>query len=178
MEAKLAVGVATVNSHLEPLYVVDVVGFDELYRCEYPGLFAVATAMVGRMNDADDLVQDTMVKALVNWRRVRRLERPGGWCHKVLQNVCRNWSRRRRVEARFLARQPHRERHVNGPSGDALAFCQAIHRLPTRPRSVVALYYVGEHSVAEVASILGVPEGTVRSDLSRARVVLRAELGV
>jgi DNA-directed RNA polymerase specialized sigma24 family protein len=43
---------------------------------------------------------------------------------------------------------------------------------------VVALYYVGDRSVAEIASILDVPEGTVRSDLTRARLVLATQLGV
>ena len=178
MDAKLNARGATVTFEAEPIYVRELVGFDELYRREYPALFGVATAMAGGARDADDLVHDTMVKALVHWRRVQRLARPGGWCHKVLLNICRNWRRHRSVETRFLARQPRHEEWTNGPSGEALAFCQAIHRLPTRPRSVVALYYIGDHSVAEVASMLGVPEGTVRSDLSRARVVLRAELGV
>jgi len=178
MDVKLAVGVTDVSLEPASLYVAESVGFDELYRREYPALFGVATAMAGGMNDADDLVQDTMVKVFANWRKVRRLERPGGWCHRVLLNICRDWYRRRRVEDRFLSRQSRAEQFTNGPSGDALAFCQAVHRLPSRPRAVVALYYVGDHSVAELASVLGVPEGTVRSDLSRARIVLAAELGL
>jgi RNA polymerase sigma factor (sigma-70 family) len=178
MDATVAIGVAGVSTESTPLYVAESIGFDELYRREYPGLYAVALTMAGGMNDPDDLVQDTMVKAFVHWRKVRRLERPGGWCHRVLLNLCRDWYRRRRIEARFVSRQRRVEPFTAGPSGDALAFCQAVHRLPTRPRAVVALYYVGDHSVAEVASILGVPEGTVRSDLSRARLVLAAELGV
>jgi DNA-directed RNA polymerase specialized sigma24 family protein len=42
---------------------------------------------------------------------------------------------------------------------------------------VVTLYYAGDRSVAEVASIVGVPEGTVKSDLARARIALRTDLG-
>ncbi len=159
-------------------YVVECTAFDDLYRREYPGLHAVAAAMAGGMNDADDLVQDTMVKVFVNWRRVQRLERPGGWCHRVLLNICRNWYWRRRSESRFLSRQRRHEPIVSGPSPETIAFCQALRLLPTRPRAAVALYYLGDRSVSDVASILGVPEGTVRSDLSRARVVLSAELGV
>ena len=105
VDAKLALSVRHVTFESDPLYVAQADEFDEFYRREYPGLFGVATAMAGGMNEADDLVQDTMVKALVNWPKVRRLERPGGWCHRVLLNVCRDWYRRRRVEVRFWSRQ-------------------------------------------------------------------------
>jgi len=178
MSATFFNGASTVNSDdgLSPVEVS--VPFEDFYRREYPSLFAVAATMSGGMNGAEDLVQDTMLRTYVNWRRVQRLERPGGWCHRVLVNLCRNWHRRRVNESSFLARQRRTEPATGGPSGDTLAFCQAVRRLPSRPRSVVALYYIGDRSVADVALILGVPEGTVRSDLTRARVVLAAELGV
>ena len=59
-----------------------------------------------------------------------------------------------------------------------MAFWAAVRTLPTRPRLVVSLYYALEHTTPEVASILGVPEGTVRSDLTRARLALAKQLGV
>lgn len=62
-----------------PELVVDPVGtlgFDAVYRREYPGLIAVATALAG--DDAEDLVQDAMVRALVRWDKVARLERQVG----------------------------------------------------------------------------------------------------
>lgn len=64
-----------------------------------------------------------------------------------------------------------------GPSAQSIVFWDAVRRLPERPRSVVTLYYAGDHPVAEVARILDVPEGTVRSDLTRARAALARELG-
>lgn len=82
---------------LEPLYVVDAGPFDTFYRREYPGLRAVAAALSGT-EVADDLVQDTMLRAPVQWRRVSTLERPGGWCQRVLLNVCRSLYRRRRSD--------------------------------------------------------------------------------
>ena len=167
IDAKILVGATDVA--MEPLtgYVLDTVGFGELYRREYPALHAVATALTGMMN-SEDLVQDTMVKALVHWRKVQRLERPGGWCHRVLVNACRGWWRRRRTEAAYLSSQPRRPASQDGPSADVLAFWSAVRDLPTRPRQAVALYYAADRSTAEIASILDVPEGTVRSDLARA----------
>lgn len=148
--------------------------FDDLYRHEYPGLVAVATALSGY--DGEDLVQDAMVKALVNWERVSRLQRPGGWCHRVLVNLCRSRWRRRMTEARFLGRLRREEPVAPEPSVEVMAFWMAVRELPERPRLAVTLYYAGDRSVAEVASILDVPEGTVRSDLTRARAALTREL--
>lgn len=156
-------------------YVVDHTDFTSVYTREYPALHAVAVAMVGYPT-SEDVVQDTMFKALVNWQRVRRLERPGAWCHKVLLNFCRSLWRRERVARRYRSGLRHGATWTDGPSADVVAFWDAVRTLPTRPRAAVALYYGADRTTAEVAAILGVPEGTVRSDLARARVVLAREL--
>lgn len=148
--------------------------FADFYRLEYPGLLAVATALSGA--EGEDLVHDAMVKALLHWNRVSRLERPGGWCHRVLVNRCRSWWRRKRTEASFLARQRRDEPSAPELSAETIAFWTAVRQLPSRPRLVVTLYYAADRTTAEVASILDVPEGTVRSDLSRARLALTREL--
>jgi RNA polymerase sigma-70 factor (ECF subfamily) len=150
--------------------------FEDLYRDEYPGLVAVALAMTGDNRDSEDLVQDTMVKAFIRWDRVGGLERPGAWCHRVLLNACRSKLRRRRYEQRFVARARRDELVSAGPSADVVAFWEVVRSLPSRPRMVVTLFYAGDHPIAEIASILDCPEGTVRSDLSRARVVLAEQL--
>ena len=161
-----------------PMDLVTVTrGFEDLYRVEYPGLVAVARAITGDLRDGEDLVQDTMVKTFVQWGRVGRLERPGAWCHRVLLNACRSRLRRRRTERLFVDRLRRKEPVSQGPSPDVVAFWTVVHTLPTRQRMVVALYFAGDRTAPEIASILGCPEGTVYSDLSRARVVLAEELG-
>jgi RNA polymerase sigma-70 factor (ECF subfamily) len=109
---------------------------------------------------------------------VRLLDRPGGWCHRVVINRCRSRWRRKRTEARFTARLRREHPTTPEPSADVLAFWGAVRDLPERPRFAVTLYYAGDRTTAEVAAILDVPEGTVRSDLSRARVALARELGL
>lgn len=152
----------------EPIELtIAVTSFEDLYLREYPGLVAVATALSGY--DGEDLVQDAMVRALANWEKVQQLERPGGWCHRVLVNLCRSRRRRQVTEARFFSRLRREEPSSPAPSDDVMSFWSAVRELPERPRIVVALYYAGDRSVAEIAAVLGVPEGTVRSDLSRAR---------
>ncbi len=149
--------------------------FDEVYQREYPGLVAVATALTGDRDSAPDLVQDTMLKAFLNWDRISVLERPGGWCHHVLVNACRSKLRRRMTERRYLAGLRRREPGTPGPSTETVAFWIAVRTLPMRPRTVVALYFGAELTSPQIAGVLGIPEGTVRSDIAAARrVVTRA----
>ena len=163
-----------VTRHRADIELARTLSFEGLYRTEYPGLIAVATALAG--DDGPDLVHDAMVRALLNWNKVSRYERPGGWCHRVVVNLCRSRWRRRSTERRWLSLQRRNEPLTHGPSADVAAFWAAVRQLPERPRLVVTLYYAGDHSVAEVARILDVPEGTVKSDLSRAREALNREL--
>jgi len=177
MDAKLPTGVwAMPNEAIVP-YVVETT-FEALYRAEYSGLVAVAAALTGDFRASEDLVQDTMVKAFLRWTWLQHFGRPGAWCHRVLTNACRDWGRRQRFETNWRNRCRAEDQLVDPPSVEAVAFWAAVRRLPKRPGLVVALFYAGDHTTAEVASILGVPEGTVRSDLTRARLALATELGV
>ncbi|MGZ4672162.1 MAG: RNA polymerase sigma factor [Ilumatobacteraceae bacterium] len=157
-------------------YVYNGGSFEQLYRREYPNLVAVARALTGDRHDSEDLVQDTMVKTFVRWDRVRLYQKPGCWCLRVLTHACRDHWSRRRTRARFIAQQRNVEPWTAGPGVEFVAFWQAVRRLPQRPRLVVTLYYAGDRSIAEVAAVVKVPEGTVKSDLARARVVLMAEM--
>jgi RNA polymerase sigma-70 factor, ECF subfamily len=176
MDAKLTMPLASAPLLMRDDLALRDIDFESLYRREYPSLFGVATVLVG--TDAEDLVHDAMLQALLQWGRVRRLERPGGWCHRVLVNRCRSWWRRRRTREAYFARQRREEPFAPGPSPETVAFWAAVRTLPDRPRLVVTLHYAGDHPVAEVARILDVPEGTVRSDLTRARVALTRLLEV
>ena len=124
------------------------VEFDDFYRREFPGLVAVATALSG--HDGEDLVHDAMVKTLIHWTRVRQLDRPGGWCHRVLINRCRTWWRRKQTEARFLARQRREEPSTVQLSDETIAFWAAVRQLPERPRLVVTLFYAADRTTAEI----------------------------
>jgi len=111
--------------------------FEELYVREYPGLIAVATALSGY--DGEDLVQDAMVRALVNWDKVGRLERPGMLVPPSAgQPVPSRW-RRLLTEARFLARLRRDEPSTDAPSDDVMSVWSAVRELPERQRLAVAL---------------------------------------
>lgn len=153
-------------------------GFEDFYRHVFPTLFAVANALTGDRYDSEDLVQDTMVKAFLRWPKVRLLDRPAAWCHRVLTNACRSRWRRGRTQARYVARHRHAFSVDDSLAADVMAFWDVVRSLPERPRMVLALYYAADRSTVEIASTLDVPVGTVRSDLSRARAILVERMGM
>lgn len=165
---------------IDPARMVEVLPvwvFETFYRHEYPGLVAVAAALTGDRDGASDLVQDTMVKAFVRWDRLARLDRPGAWCHHVLVNACRSRLRRRAIEWRYLARLRRAEPIAPEPSADTIAFWTTVRTLPSRPRAVVALYFGADLTSVEIAKVLDIPEGTVRTDLALARRFVMGALG-
>ena len=176
MDAILAPGSPTMSDDAFLPLVYSGGTFEDLYRREYPNLIAVARVLTGDRHDGEDLVQDTMVKAFVHWDRLRSYQKPGCWCLRVLTHACRDHWRRRRTRTRFLDRQRNTEPWTEGPNVEFVAFWQAVRRLPQRPRLVVTLFYAGDRSIAEIAAVVKAPEGTVKSDLARARVVLMSEL--
>ena len=172
MGADAGLGVAVMS--IEPMSLTS--GFEGVYRREYPGLVAVATALTGDLRDGEDAVQDTMVRAFVRWDDVGRLDRPGAWCHRVLLNACRVAMAAAADRAAVLSRSRGEEPSMAEPSADVLVFWALVRELPQRPRLSVTLHFAGERTMAEIASILDVPEGTVRSDIARARVLITAGL--
>src|SRR3979409_1758361 len=78
--------------------------FDELYRREFPKLLRIATALCGRRDLGEELVQDAMMKVLARWSTVREYDQPEAYCRRVLINGSIGMRRRQRLEKRALAR--------------------------------------------------------------------------
>ena len=154
----------------------DMVGteFDDLYRREFPKLLRIATAMCGRRDLGEELVQDAMVKVLARWSTVREYDKPGAYCRRVLINETIGMRRRQRWEKRAMARD--RGGRTNALPPEADEFWSLVRALPTRQMQVTILYYADDRAIADIASVLGVAEGTVRATLHQAREALRAQL--
>jgi RNA polymerase sigma-70 factor, ECF subfamily len=142
--------------------------FESFFRVEHPRLLAIAVAMVGDREVARELVQDALLKAFSSWTKVAALESPGGWTRRVLINLSIDVQRRRGRERRALERSQE-EAAVESPPLPTPALWSAVRSLPRLQRSVVALHYVDDMPIAEVAEVLGVSPGSVKTSLSRAR---------
>jgi RNA polymerase sigma-70 factor (sigma-E family) len=137
-------------------------------------LAGALTVMAGGRAEAEDAVQDAFAALLPRWDRVRAYDDPEAWVRQVavrrLLNRQRHLKRRERI-LRSLRTAPAAE-----PSGDRLDLEAALRALPDAQRAVVVLHHVFDLPVEAIARELGVPTGTVKSRLSRARAALAADL--
>jgi RNA polymerase sigma factor (sigma-70 family) len=139
-------------------------------------LGALAVREVGR-SDAEDVVQDALVRA---WRRRATFDPDRGtarvWLVAVLLDQARR-HRLRRLRWMSLAAADSADAVLVVP-GDAarVDLDRAVRALPRRQRQVITLFYLADLSVAEVASVLGISAGSVKSHLHEARQSLRAAL--
>jgi RNA polymerase sigma-70 factor (ECF subfamily) len=142
-----------------------------------PSLRALARALTRDRDEADDLVQETLLKAIAH----ERLWRGGSlkaWAVTILLNAYRS---RLRKQRRLGPHDPLDEASVAtvgtpGDSAELRAVEKGIALLPPEQREVLLLVALEGLSYRETADALGVPIGTVMSRLSRARAALRAFL--
>ncbi len=151
--------------------------FREFFAAEYGRLRGLGYLLTGDWAEAEELAQDALVRTYHAWGRVRRHDRPGAYARKVLVNRHRSLLRRAGVEARHLLASRAEDRHEPDFGGDDLVLWQALQRLPARQRAAIVLRYYLDLPEAEVARLLGVPPGTVKSWTHRGLARLRDRLG-
>ncbi|MEO6509546.1 MAG: SigE family RNA polymerase sigma factor [Nocardioides sp.] len=134
-------------------------------------LMRAAYAMLGNRAAAEDAVQTTLTELYARWPRIRS-GNPDAYGRRTLVNTCIGVSRKRRREV-VTDRVPE-GRVDDGQS--VVDLMDALGRLSVRDRAVLALRYLEDLSVREVAVALDVPEGTVKSQASRALTRLEALL--
>ena len=142
-----------------------------------PRLRRYARALTGDVNRADDLVQDTLERALAKldlWQPESDLR---AWLFTLMHNLFVNQLRRHHLAETAL--EDALDEPVNGGQLEALAardIHDALARLPPEQREVLLLVGLEQFGYAEAAQVLGVPTGTVMSRLSRARERMRQML--
>lgn len=156
--------------------------FDALFVAEHSRLVRVVTLVCGDPEVAADCVADAFERAYVRWRRVGRLDDPAGWVRRVAINRAIDAQRRRSTGARALRRLAGRA--VVMPDlgwSDSAAFhdselATAVAGLTPQQRAVVALHYLDDLAVADVAATMRLSEGAVKYHLHQARARLRIAL--
>ncbi len=148
----------------------------EVYAGSFRRLVVQLYAVTGDLGEAQDAVQEAFVRALDAPRRFAEVHNPEGWLRAVAVNLAISRHRRRRVLDRIV-RGGVAPAPVPDPSPEHLALMCALRRLPIGQRHAIALHYLVDLPIEEVAATLGVSVGTVKSRLSRGRVALAALLG-
>lgn len=151
--------------------------FEDFYRREYTPVVGLAYALSGSRSGAEDLAQEAFLAAHKNWERIGRYDQPGAWVRRVVANLSVSAFRRRVAEARAIARAALGEHTVlpDLGAGDP-EFWGAVRALPRRQAQVVALFYLEDRSIAEVAGILDMTTGTVKRHLHDGRLALARRL--
>jgi RNA polymerase sigma-70 factor (ECF subfamily) len=149
--------------------------FEGLFLAEFPRLVR-SLAVADGTEDAADAVQEAFVQAQLRWTRVGALEDPAGWVRRVALNRLSNGRRNRRRRTAILATiRPVDPAELQPSDLDLLA---AVGALPPQQRRCVCLHHIGGYPIAEIATALGIAEGTVKSHLHDARASLRHTLEV
>jgi len=139
-------------------------------------LLRTAVFLTSDLYVAEDIYQETMHRLSTRWSKV---DSPLGFCRRVMHNIVIDWARAQRRRPREL--ELHEWLDSGDPrSGDLVAavelrpaLCSALDTLTVQQRTIVVLRYFDDRSENEVAALLGVSTGTVKSGASRAMAQLR-----
>lgn len=166
----------------------DEQAFMALVQCHQVAIFRLAVALLRHREDAEDATQDVFVHA---FRRLKTLQDARAfpiWLRKLAVRICLRYHRRRTVERELI--EPLSDESENeilfrtnlDPEVELeraelrASVRRAIAELPEPFQIVVLLYHMDGLSYDEIAQVLGIPIGTVRSRLARAREMLREKL--
>lgn len=143
--------------------------FEAFYRGDYAAVVRLAFALTGRRELAEEIAQEGFLAAHRSWDKVSGYEDPSGWVRRVVSNRCTSSGRRHVTGLRLIARLS-RERPADPELSDQADELWAVVRsLPRRQAQVLAMAFLEDRSIAEIASVLGCGEATVRTHLRRGR---------
>lgn len=154
--------------------------FEALYRTLSPGVYGLALRLTGRVHEAEELTQETFVRAWQNRHKLQSAEHLRAWLKRVATNL---WltslrGRRRQVDPgeddEVLERRGGLMRRT--AAGLRLDLERALARLPDRIRTVVVLFDIYGYRHADIAELLGITVNTSKIHLHRARKRLRESL--
>lgn len=149
----------------------------ELVEQYYAMLYRYAYRLSGSASDAEDLTQQTFLKAHANLSQLRDSDRAGSWLFTILRNTYFKTCRYEHRPVADLDCVPEPADHLNENSGiDTERIQNALDELPEEFRSPLILYYFNDLSYREIAEQMGVPIGTIMSRLVRGKAYLRRRL--
>ncbi|MHC4890836.1 MAG: RNA polymerase sigma factor [Planctomycetota bacterium] len=147
-------------------------------RSAYTGLvklysgrvFGICLGMLGNSHDAEDVVQETLLKGLANIKELRDDEQFGVWLGRIAKNLCIDFIRRQKFKRNAFV---NRAKAGRGSSKEYPELEGALSKLPQDSRLVLMLYYFNGRSTRNIAETFETSEAAVQARISRARKQLR-----
>lgn len=156
----------------------DAPSFEDYAASAWPSLYRYAYLLAGNHADAEDIAQQTLLKAYRSWSRVERSDSPTAYLRQILTNTYLSERRPKGRRLELLTDAPPESAHVavGGPE-ERMALWPHVKSLPRRQRAVIVLRYYEDLSEQEIAEVLGCSRGNVKSTAHHALKSLRAALG-
>ena len=145
-----------------------------LFRAHFPSVVSMVLVVVHDRARAEELAQEAFLKLFQNWATVSGYERPDAWVRRVAMRMAVREARREGVRPVLERRGGSDDREEQPPDVD---LARAVQELAPMQRAAVALYYLDDQPVREIARTLQVSESTVKQHLLRARRRLADLLG-
>jgi RNA polymerase sigma-70 factor (ECF subfamily) len=148
--------------------MADVQTVRAVFEASYRRLVGQLYGVCGDLAEAEEAVAEAFARAVQHERTFARLDNPEAWLRTVAVNVSRTRHRRSR-------RLVHREQEGAVPPAlddERMALMAALRKLPRAQREAIALFYLADLPIHEVAATTGASTGTVKSRLSRGRAAL------
>jgi RNA polymerase sigma-70 factor (ECF subfamily) len=152
--------------------------FERFYAREYQPVVALAYVLSGSRTGAEDLAQEGFLVAYREWDRVSTHPNPAAWVRRVVANRSVSLWRRRMAELKALGRLLGWTAASPEPMDPAAEeLWGRVRRLPRRQAQAIALRYLEDLTVDQIAEILECSAGSVKQHLHRARATLASRLG-
>ncbi len=152
--------------------------FEEYAGLAWPWLYRYAYLLAGNHADAEEVAQQTLLKAYQSWSRVEKADSIAAYLRRILTNTYLSHRRPKRRHLEVLTDAPPETGQVPvaGPE-DRMTLWPHVRSLPPRQRAVIVLRYYEDLSEQEIADVLGCSRGTVKSTAHHAVKSLRAAIG-
>lgn len=150
--------------------------WEELYEDHYKELVAYGVRMSGSKELAEDLVQETFVKALMNTELIEDLS-PGkrrAWLYRTFKNLFFDRYRRTILESEY--EQNWHPEPLEDQGMQEVENTMVLQSIDPRDRAIFQLRYFDGYSAEEISQLMNIPPGTIRSRLSRCRKYLKRDL--
>lgn len=142
--------------------------FADFYETDFTRVSAAVRAYCGDADVAHEATQEAFARCFARWGKLKEEPWVAGWVTTTAINLSRGHFKRL---TKFS--QPSVERQYPGPDADRLELLALLRSLPERQRQAVVLHYLIDLSVREVADLMNLSEGAVKSHLFKARTSLR-----
>ena len=156
--------------------MTDLLWFDDLYRASRDRLLMIALAFTRDVEEAQDVVQEAFVRGWADRDKLGRADNAEAWLCTVALNVARRRGRRRSMARMLTGRSATIDHNDDLDTAALVDLRRAIDALPRDQRAVVFLHHLADLPLTDIATLLSVPIGTVKSRLARGRTQLKLDL--